>query len=244
MRPFPFRLSSPKVEGVLQVSKWIKSPVLLDTSEMRELLEALAPLVFCVGSEPVSSAEALFSPEQFLVLYAEYIAQIRSGQTPHEKPFRRAFSSMMSRSAQSFYAVTVGTDRYLIKPTCPVIQLQSHNFFYSTSDRKFLPMVLSKESVSWGIQFSYPQLFQDLATAQIGRVTSSEEFPNTELFQTLQRWLRSHTLPTPFIASGEKINATIRIGKRCLAWINSHPQLLEKGLQVEVSEKLEQRQGT
>ncbi len=59
-------------------------------------------------------------------------------------------------------------------------------------------MVLSRKSVTWGLQFSYPQLYQDPRTRQIFKVTDTPEFPNTALFSKLQKWIRSETLPTPF----------------------------------------------
>ena len=103
---------------------------------------------------------------------------------------------------------------------------------YSEHDGKFRPMVFGLDSVTWGLQFSYPQLFMDGRTKEAFAVVESEEFPNTALFHQLQRWMRQNTLPTPFLVDGKRVNSPIRLGKACLPWINRHPQLAPKHLQV------------
>ena len=112
--------------------------------------------------------------------------------------------------------------------------MQAHHFFFSPLDGKFHPMVLSNESISWGIQFSYPQLYQDPESRQIIKVSDGSVFPNTPLFSKLMKWMRSHTLPTPFLIEESRVNAPIRIGKSALTWIENHPQLKEKGIGIKI----------
>jgi hypothetical protein len=138
---------------------------------------------------------------------------------------------MMTCSLETLYAIQVG-EKQLIKPIKPIIQLQAHHFFYSSLDGKFHPMVLSQESISWGLQFSYPQLFQDPKTKTIAKVVDSEEFPNTDLFSRLQKKMRECSLATPFIIDGMRVNSPIRIGKQARTWINQHPQLQHRGIKV------------
>jgi hypothetical protein len=224
------RISTPKIEGALQVSKWIKCPVLLDIEEMRELLEVLAPSSLFAVSAPVPSGQESLSAPQFLSLYAQYVEALRQGQTPDSALFRAPFSSALSRTADPFYAMNLSSEMRLIKPVQPVIQLQAHHFFYSSLDRKFHSMVLGAESISWGIQFSYPQLFQDPHTRRV--VSVKERFENTELFAALRRYLRSATLPTPFLVDGQRTNSPMRIGKRAMLWAREHPQLKSRGIQL------------
>ncbi len=228
---FPFRISSPKTEGILQVSKWLKVQVLLDAEEVKSLLEALGTVHFVVVSEPISVSEAVISSSLFLEKYREYVELLKQGSVPPTEQFRRPFSSAMTTTLESFYAIPAG-EKYLIKPIKPVVQLQAHHFFYSSLDGKFHPMVLSPESISWGLQFSYPQLFQDPQTRQVIRVTDTPDFPNSALFSKLQKWIRSETLPTPFQVGGIRVNPPIRIGKKTLAWIKNHPQLKQRGIQI------------
>lgn len=226
----PIPISTPKTEGVLQVSKWLKIQVLLDADEMQDLTNALQPVYFVSASAPVTAEEAVIEAGDFLQKYAEYVSLLKRGQVPAAEDFRRYFSCALSADLQAFYAMAVGDGRYLIKPRKPVVQLQAHHFFYSPLDQQFHPMVLSSESVSWGIQYSYPQLFQDPVTRQIVKV--GEAFPNTALFAKLQKWIRSATLPTPFMAGGKRTNSPIRIGKKSLSWIKTHPQLKQREINV------------
>ena len=192
------RRSHPKVEGVFQASKWLKYQVLLDVEEMKDLLSSLEPISFFQVSQPVSSFEGSFSSDEFLSVYAGYIAALKEGRIETSIRQRSFFSSALSRDFSCFYAMELGGEKVLVKPLYPVIQLQSHAFFYSTLDGKFHPMVQSIESISWGLQFSYPQLFQDPQTHQVVKVSQQEAFVNTEVFARLTQWIRSYTLPTPF----------------------------------------------
>ncbi len=227
-----FRQSTPQVEGLLQVSKWLKTQVLLDSKEMEALLEALSPFYLVSVSGPVPSEEGVVSIASFLEVYTEYVALLKQGLVPPVERFRQVFSCALSRTLEAFYAMELGKDRHLIKPLMPVIQLQAHHLFYSTLDKKFHPMVFSKESISWGLQFSYPQLFQDPKTRGVVKVNDAERFVNSALFSTFLRWIRSHTVPTPFIVEGVKTNVPMRIGKWALSWVGSHPQLKAQGIEV------------
>jgi hypothetical protein len=227
-----FRLSTPKEEGILQVSKWIKVQVFLNLEEMKELIQELEPLFFVIVSEPVKMEESILSTQAFLEKYAEYVHLLEQGQAPPVDEFRRFFSSAMTTTLEGFYALSTGNGKFLIKPNKPVVQLQAHHFFYSDLDGKFHPMVLSPESISWGIQFSYPQLYQDPKTRQVIKVANTPEFPNTALFSKLMKWMRNSTLPTPFEIKGVRINSPIRVGKKSLAWIKSHPQLKQKNIHI------------
>jgi hypothetical protein len=226
------KVSSLQEEGVLQVSKWLKFQVLLDEEEMVSLLETLDPIFIAVVSEAVGEEDGLVQTEEFLNAYRGYVQTLKAGTIPEEKGLRRYFSAALTRSLDALYRMRVGTDKYLIKPIQPIIQLQGHQFFYSTLDEKFHPMVLSQNSVSWGVQFAYPQLYQDPKLGTIAKVAHGPECPNTSVFTQLTRWMRDQTLPTPFIVNGKRTNSPIRLGKRCLSWIAKHPQLIEKGIGV------------
>lgn len=229
---FPLKLSSPDKQGVMRASKWLKYQLLLDEIEMRSLFEALAPFEIFVVSEPVTSKTLMIEKEDFLQTYAAYVQALKSGHLPDERNLRRYFSAIFTESRDALYAMEVGSERYLIKTLKPVVQLQLHHFFVSTIDGKFHPMVLGQDSITWGIQFSYPQLFQSPTTYAYARVDNSPEFPNTELFHRLVKWQRANTLPTPFVFNGKRSNEPIRLGRKCLEWIEKHPGLLKHNVQV------------
>ncbi|MCI0382652.1 MAG: hypothetical protein L0207_06360 [Chlamydiae bacterium] len=228
------RVSNPKEEGVVKVSKFLKIPILLDLIEMEDLLSLLSPFFIFIVSELVDANKALISKNHFLALYQEYVGALQEGRIPDEKKYRSPFSSIFTRETNLLYAHEVKEKLFLIKSIQPIIQLQSHFFSFSNLDQKFHSMVLGKGKITWGVQFSYPQIFQDPKTDEIVKV-AGESFPNTHLFHQIQKWVRANTLPTPFFVEGKKVFSIFRLGKKCFSWINSHRGLKETNLQVVVS---------
>lgn len=227
----PLRISSPEQEGVLQASKWLHWQVLLDEREMAALLEELGSFSIHIVSTLVPQPHGLVSKEEFLREYKLYVNALKNGHEPNEKQCRPFFSSIFTKDKEALYAMETG-GRYLIKPLLPVVQLQLHHVFLSSVDGKFYPMVHSADSITWGIQFSYPQIFQDPSTGAFGKVDAGPRFPNTPLFAEIAKWMRKHTLPTPFVVNGQKVNLPIRLGKSCWEWIVHHPHLLRKNIGV------------
>ncbi|MDN3506986.1 MAG: hypothetical protein P0S96_07140 [Simkaniaceae bacterium] len=224
----PLDLSTPEKEGQLQVSKSRKLPILLDTSEMQALFQNLEPFHIFDVARPVNLDEAEISKEDFLKSYALYIQGIKEGNLIEEN--LPLFSSIFTSSPEVLYAMELKNGKVLIKPRLPVVQLQRHHFVYSDA---FHSGVMGTDSITWGIQFSYPQLYLDPKTKSIGKVDRSEKFPNTLLFQRLAKWVRDHTSATPFEIEGKKVNQPMRLGKNSFSWINQHPGLKKKGLHVE-----------
>jgi hypothetical protein len=175
---------------------------------------------------------AVISFEEFFQKYEGYISSLKEGKIPEEKSLRRYFSSVFTTTPDILYAIKVGEEKYLIKSLKPIVQLQAHQFFVSTIDQKVHPMVLGKDSITWGMQFSYPQIFQSPKSQDFFKVDTSEQFPNTVLFTNLVRWIRRNTTPTPLVIEGKKTFVPIRVGKKCMSWIHVHPQLLAKKIQI------------
>ncbi len=225
--PLPIEISN--AQGVMQVSKSRKLPVLIDLKEMEELFAALGNFEIFDVSRKVSEDLAQISKSDFLKTYGAYVEGIKTGKPIDEAPLRPYFSAIFTVTPHVLYAFPVGDGKYLIKAKRPVVQLQRHHFIYTDS---FHSGVIGSESITWGIQFSYPQLFLYSKTNAIGKVEKNESFPNTELFQSLAKWVRNHTSATPFVIDGKISNQPIRLGKRCFEWINNHPALKAKNLYV------------
>lgn len=219
-------------EPLLQVSKWLKCQLLADIGEMGDLLDKLGDFSIYLTGCVTKKGEGSLSKSEFLNDYACYIEALKRGELPDSSQYRLPFSSVFTASHEAMYVVPLSSEQQLIRACRPVIQLQAHSLDYSHADGKFRSMVLGKDSVVWGIQFSYPQMYQNNAAKQVEAVVDSPAFPNTHLFHLLQRWIRDNTIPTPFLVDGKKINVPMRLGKGCLSWINRHPQLVKKGIQV------------
>lgn len=216
----------------LQASKWFKVQLLADTAEVESLFTALEDfkLFLCGAVVPKGGGEV--TQEAFLAIYDQYINALKRGEIPPESLYRQMFSAVLNKDPEALFHIPVGSERELVRLAKPVIQMQPHSMDYSSFDGKFRPMVYGLESIVWGIQFSYPQLFLNPETKEPLTVNDDPFFPNTPLFKNLQRWVRNHSIPTPFLVEGKKINVPIRLGKRCLPWINKHPQLQLKDIQV------------
>lgn len=219
-------------EQPMQASKWLDVQALVDGDEMSLLLEALSsPYLFMTGCV-CKEGEASVSKATFLEAYGRYIQALKGGLMPDEKEFRPLFSAAMTVTPDVLYAVPVEGQRHILRVSKPAVQMQFHRLGYSTADDKFRAMAFGSNSIYWGLQFTYPQLYQDLSTHEVFHVDESNAFPNTVLFRTLQRWMRQHTIPTPFLVRGQRVNVSMRLGKNCLSWINQHPQLKKLDLAV------------
>lgn len=225
----------PNQKAPLRASKWQQLFVLLDADEMTQLLTALAPLHLYMAGMVLPRGAGELSQAQFMDIYRQYVDALAGGKTVNDGVIRSAFSTLWTRSADQLSVAALGEHEQLIRPGNPVIQLRPHRFSYSTHDQKFRSMVLGANSISWGIQFAYPQILQNPVTQEIMTITDNSQFPNTALFKALQRWVRHNTLPTPFVVDGHRTNVPIRLGKACFAWINRHPQLAAHSLNVQVS---------
>lgn len=232
------KISSPQDEGVIQVSKALKVQVLLDEKEMEELFVALNDFEIYDVSRVVKETHGFVDKDTFLRGYSHFVGALKEGKFPDESLVKHLFSSVFTAKKELLYAMKVGEAKFLIKALRPIVQLQTHHLLYSDLDGKFHSIAQGKETIAWGLQFSYPQIFQDPKSKSFSKVTNTSDFPNTALFLALQKWMRQNTLPTPLIVQGKKINLPVRLGKRCFAWIEKHPRLIEKGFQITCPSKL------
>lgn len=210
----------------ISVSKWLKHYVLLDGSEMEQMLADLEVYFFDV-SRLTELDQISFSKKQFLSSYQSYIAALKLGEI---LPLPHPFSSALSTTKEAIYAHEIAPGKYMAKPTQPVIQLQPHRFFHSKIQNTIRSQVMGPESIFWGLQIAYPQIC--LSEGSYTKVQNN--FPNTALFTQIAKWLRHHTAPTTFLFEEKKIATPLRLGKACFAWIHLHPQLLTQGLAVHV----------
>lgn len=219
----------------LQASKWLQLQMLLDAAEMEALLQEMGDVrIFLVG-KVLSRGEELLSKEQFLENYRSYLSRLKDKDSLEALEKDRGWmSAAFTLSEEALFSTPVAGDKVLVRALKPLVQAQQHKIGYSALENQFRPMVLSKESIHWGLQFSYPQLYMNETTKQVEKVLQLPHLGNTELFRSIQKWVRENTIPTPFFVKGEKIRVPMRLGKACLSWINEHPQLLALGIQVVV----------
>ncbi len=224
------RVSSVGFEGVYQGSKWLKFQVLCDEEELKALFDCLNPFSIYPLTGIVSLENMPISQTRFLSEYASWIELLKKGEVPDDAALRTVLASAFTAVPDALWLQDLGKNRFLVKIAEPVIQVQAHYFSYSAEDGVFRPMSMGMESIFWGLQFSFPQIYQDPKTMEFLEPKSS---PNKVLFQKLREWVREKTRATPFLVEGKKINSPIRIGKKCFSWIGSHPQLPKRRISID-----------
>ncbi len=206
---------------MLNVSKWIKLPLLLDGEEMAKLFASIDPCALYEVHRVVGESQWVHSLSDFLETYRDYVFSLKEGKEP-PLALVRQFAYAMSVTSDAFTAQEVGEKRILLKATLPIVQMQPHALRYSPLDGTFRSGVHGEGTISWGIQLGYPQIYEDPRTHLI---QSTRELTNGPLFQQIQKWVRAHTRPTPFEVDGKKQIVPARLGKSCFAWIARHPHL-------------------
>jgi hypothetical protein len=217
------RISTPEAEGIYQGSKWLKIQALIDGDELRSLFETLSPfwiypLTGIVGGQPILK-------EFFVEEYSRWIDALKRGAPPSDAELRRLLACAFTDDPEALWLQKVSKG-YLAKIGKPVVQVQAHYFSYSPVDNVFRPMSMGSESVFWGLQFSFPQIYQDPKTMELCEAGAGN------LFRKIQLWAREATRATPFVVEGKRMNAPIRLGKNCFSWIQGHPQLIQRKISL------------
>lgn len=215
-------VSESKKNIPLQVSKWVKVPLLVDDQEMESLIQQLPSFKVYDVQKVTAPQEGIYESRSFLEKYGEYVAALKQGELPQINDFRPLFSSVWSVSEEALFSLPTPEGRRLLKACEPVVQIQMNQIRYAPEEKVFRTQVYSSDSLYWGIQIGFPHIYLDPRTFETG---NTRDFPNMALFSAFQRWIRQATLPTPFLVEGERINSPIRLGKACFSWINQHPQL-------------------
>lgn len=210
-------ISDPETEGVFQASKWLKIQVLLDAIELKELIETLGSFwIFQIGS--IGSGEPM-NREALLSEYQQLVEELKKGISPKSMK-----AVVFVDDLDALWLQKVGEEKYLTKISKPVVHVQTHFFTYSEGN--FRSMSMGTTSIFWGLQFSFPGLYQDPKTMEFHQARLGA------LFRKIQLWIREKTRATPFLVDVHKINSSMRIGKKCFSWIHSHPQLIAQNIKI------------
>ena len=157
------RISTPALEGQFQAAKWIKIQALVDETELALLFQEPFLIYPLSGTFPRSAFP--MKKETYLEIYKSWIDALKSNTVPKENRDINAVAWM--RSSDSLWLQQIPGDRYMAKPCEPFVQVQIHQMGYSDVDQEFRPMILSQNSIFWGLQFSFPQVYQDPKTMDL-----------------------------------------------------------------------------
>lgn len=210
--------SSLALEPTYKVSKWLKVQVLLN--DLAPFFEAMQP--FHIVNVAQVCENPILSKESFEKAYEEYVASLKKGLHPVGDI---RFSSVLTCDLSALWALPVEGRGVLAKIKEPCIQIQNHRFALSSHDQKILPMTFGSNTISWGLQFSFPTLWQ--SQKRIISAIKDPSVKNYPLFKRLSAWMRDHTKPARFLVQETRINSSLRIDPHCLSWIDQHAGLKE-----------------
>lgn len=214
------RQSSPAVQGVYSGAKWMHIRAMLDPEEWEDLSEELGKnCMFTVG-KMTKKIPFLSSVEITDALYKMKKSFISSEIDINDLQLITPFA--LSCKSTSFYQFCV-KDLVNVQILEPVIQVQMHFFRICPINHTFHSMVMAQDSIFWGLQFSFPQIFQNSLHGCIKQVDKSGE--NFRLFSFVRKWMRDHTTSTKVSFENKVVPLPIRWGKKCLSWASSHPQI-------------------
>lgn len=216
----------------MSMAQWTPVRALLDLDEMHALCLKLPAFSLYQAGSVLPTGHGEFDLKQFLSAYETYLLALRMGKFPAYKQLRHALCAFWSAEEDTIAVKAVSETEQVLSPAQPLIQLQPHAFCYSAFDTSFRSMVFGASSLPWGLQWSYPQIYQDPKTQDIYKVATSPQKPNTLLFRTLQRWMRHNTQPLQVLVGNQRICLPIRVGPKCLKWIHTHPQLHTWNVQI------------
>ena len=219
---FPLNISTVAKEGDLHCSKWVKHAVLLDKEEIEAFWQLLASCIIISPVQRVFKEKWDVSKEHFFAQYERYLAWLELEEDFPPPALRKEFTLMISSFIEAFYAVSIPSDQFLIKARAPVIQIQMYHCFISKFDRKIYPMAMNADSFTYGIQISYPQIYEEAHTGKFKKMLLEKDFPNTILYKQIIQWLRHHTRLATFTLGDKEEIAPFRVGKKEKDWMNSH----------------------
>lgn len=206
----------------LQATKWISIQALLEVEELISLF-SLSPFKIIQTGRVVPMQKKEIPHPLFFEIYKSYIDALKVGEVNMTQTIRETFSCCLTKDDSSI-SEQVLQNNVIARATLPVVQLQVSSFHLSKEPLKIFPQVFGKDTISWGLYISFPQLYQDQET---GEPKNSRTTSNGELFHLFQKWTRENTLPTTFLIDDKKLATPLRLGKKCLSWINTHPQLTD-----------------
>ena len=180
-----------------QVSKWLNLSCNLAIFEIQELYEAL-------GKPKWVLCGKVFSEEDNVQNAFDYWLE--------EYAKGNVLPALLTQDENAYEKFALPDGKFIVRPIFPLIQIKEHRIVIA-HDQSIHSGVFGPDSIPFGITFSYPQLILDHNQKKVVEVLKAP-YLNTELFKSLQKWVRNFTSPTPFVIDGKKRFEPFRIGKK------------------------------
>lgn len=152
----------------------------------------------------------------------KFITEIETTLDLDISPYRIPFSSALSQDSSDFSVTNLAGEKVLVKPRQPVIQLRPLSLSISP-DGALQTKSWGKDHIFWGIQLSYPQIFQDPDTKEI--IQALANHPNGKLFKEILRWFRHHTKPVSLAKREKSLAFSLKVGSKSVYLLAKHEQI-------------------
>ena len=222
----PFRVSTPSLEGSYEAAKWLKWPVLADEKEFGELFRRLAPCDLVPLTGVVEPDRLLMPSDCFLAEAKRWIERLQQHQAPTMEDLRTVLACALTNDRDAIWLHEVKPERYLVKSKNRSCRSKPIFFPIRSKTKPFIRWCSAKRVSSGASSFPIPKFF----SIPIGNTEKSTRRFRTQFFSEIRQWTRDVTRPASFLVDGKKVNVPMRIGKNCLSWIASHPQLKQHNL--------------
>ena len=181
---------------MLQAAKYLKVYAIIE--KMEDLFSALPEFTILQLGRFVE--DPVINKEDFLLAWEQYLVD-------HEfvSPY---FSSAWTCDPEATTELKHEDGRRMIQLIAPVLQLRPHR--YLISEEKLHMMVYGKNTISFGIEFSYPALYSTTVDPKV-RKTLHETLPNNKLYKAFASWIRKNTRPQKLQVSGKELLTTMRM---------------------------------
>lgn len=224
--------SHPKIEGDYRVSKWMNFQLLLNESELLELFKEIEVQHLLCLSHVGIYEDLYLSKQNYLNLYAKYLELLQKDTILESREIIKKLNVAIAYDFQDFYKIPLPDDKILIKMKSPSIQIKPFHFVYNHELEKFLPNVCSSSTIYFGLEISFPQIFQDPKTFVIKHIFKDQKLKSAQQFKKIRSFVRDHTQPARFQIKDNVKVATFRIGKKCINFAKSCPALKKEGLLI------------
>lgn len=215
-----------------EVSRQQKIGFLYDTQDLKELSELFKD-VYCIDlTRPGKPTDLIIKFSELLPSLENNIIRLKKNQVaPLSSTDQRLLNSSLSSTTDAIAELKLADSRSLLRPTLPLIQINPLRLYYNQELATIKSQVYGRDTIAWGIQLSYPQLFKDQESGDvISTLIPDSPLPNTALFKDAQKWMRRNTKICTFKSDNMTISSNVRITPRALEWVSYHSQLKEHNL--------------
>jgi hypothetical protein len=214
----------------LQASLWMSQRVLLTPEELIDLFGFL-PSFELYSLSHVGSKEGFHvSKERFLELYKAFFMSFFHKKDMSFYTFKKQLTVGMTCKEYTLYLTEPSSGPFLIHMQEPSVVIGPCVFHYDNAAKKILYADHMTNAMRMGLEFKFPQFYQDPQTLQPVKHFTDPSNPNTRLFKGLQKWCRENA-KVVFLEKDaeERFSPGCKVGNQCLDQLSNFFDLQMQG---------------